>query len=117
MKMHLWKGVERVLLVASCIGITRPAAAGLKAVLISSALARPVFVTSPPGDYQRLFVVEQFTGRIRIIRNAAITGTFLTIDNLDLATERGLLGLAFHPQYSVNRKFYVYYTSGPRCVI
>ncbi len=94
-----------------CLALTWPAQAAIKAVLVTSGFSRPVFVTSPPGDHERLFVVEQHAGRIRIVKNGSITGTFLTITGLTTGNEQGLLGLAFHPDYPNNRKFYVYYTT------
>lgn len=78
--------------------------------LVASGLSSPVFRTAPPGDADRLFVVEQ-TGRIRTIRRAtgAVVGTpFLDIAaTLSTGGERGLLGLAFHPDYATNGFFYV----------
>ncbi len=71
----------------------------------------PVFATSPPGDNSRMFVVEQ-AGRIRIMDLA--TGEiesepFLNVPGIDTRLgERGLLGLAFHPNYEENGQFYVY---------
>ena len=65
----------------------------------------PVYVASPPGD-PRLFVVEK-GGTIKI----AGGGTFLDI-SADVATgdlERGLLSMAFAPDYATSGKFYVYY--------
>ncbi|MFQ5704955.1 MAG: PQQ-dependent sugar dehydrogenase, partial [Gemmatimonadales bacterium] len=63
------------------------------------------------GDTSRLFVVER-PGAIRIIRNGVVVATpFLDITNLtSLGGERGLLSLAFHPQYVENGQFFVYYT-------
>ena len=76
-----------------------------------SGLTHPLGLEKPPGD-ARLFVVEQ-PGTIRIIENGALlSGNFLDIHslvNFDGA-EQGLLGMAFHPNYSTNRKFYVNYT-------
>ncbi|MCA9678932.1 MAG: PQQ-dependent sugar dehydrogenase [Myxococcales bacterium] len=72
----------------------------------------PVFVTSPPSD-PRLFVLEK-TGAIKIISGGQVLAEpFLTVDVSNVSSlddERGLLGLAFHPQYAQNHKFYVYYT-------
>lgn len=93
------------LLVANC------ARADIKGTTVVTGLNRPIQVTFAPGDYQRLFVAEQRTGSIRIIRNKAITGTFLTVGPLSTGGEQGLLGIAFHPQYAVNRRFYVSYTT------
>lgn len=62
------------------------------------------------GD-DRLFVIRQ-KGQITIVRNGAATGTFLDISgriSTD-AFERGLLGLAFHPNYASNGRFFVRYT-------
>jgi len=82
---------------------------------IASGLASPIFVTAPDGD-ARLFVIEQ-PGRIRIIKDGALLPTpFLDIsaDNggpvLSTGNEQGLLGLAFHPDFAHNGRFYVNYT-------
>jgi glucose/arabinose dehydrogenase len=58
----------------------------------------------------RLFVVEQ-QGQIRIVSNNSLVPTpFLDITSLvDFGGEKGLLGLAFHPAYSQNRRFFVNY--------
>jgi glucose/arabinose dehydrogenase len=79
---------------------------------VANGLASPVFLTSPPGDPTRAFVVEQ-GGRIRIIRNDALVPTpFLDISaRVQSGGEQGLLGLAFHPQYATNGRFVVYYTT------
>lgn len=76
-----------------------------------SGLTNPLGLEKPPGD-ARLFVVEQ-PGTIRIIKDGALlSGNFLDIRNLVNfdGAEQGLLGMAFHPNYSTNRKFYVNYT-------
>jgi glucose/arabinose dehydrogenase len=70
--------------------------------------SRPVSVASM-GD-ARLFVVEQ-TGRIKIVVDGAVKGTFLDISSrLSSGSERGLLGLAFHPDYAANGRLFVRYT-------
>jgi glucose/arabinose dehydrogenase len=80
--------------------------------LIRDGFDQPLFVTHA-GD-SRLFVVEQ-TGRIRILRQVdgqwRITSTFLDLrGKVDLGhSEQGLLGLAFHPDYATNGRFYVNY--------
>jgi glucose/arabinose dehydrogenase len=78
---------------------------------ISSGLSGPVFLTQPLND-GRIFVVEQ-PGRIRVIRNGVLQTTpFLDISSRVLSGgERGLLSVAFHPQYATNRFFYVYFTT------
>ena len=88
-----------------------PAFAGLEAEIFATGFTNPIFVTSPPGD-PRLFVVEQ-RGTIQIIENGMTLGTpFLDIQDIVAAGgERGLLGLAFHPDYASNGFFYVHYSN------
>ena len=72
----------------------------------------PICVATPPGETNRLFVVER-AGRIQVLTNlAAPTSTlFLDISDRVVGTdEGGLLGLAFHPGYASNRQFFVFYT-------
>jgi len=80
---------------------------------VSSALDLPLFATAPAGDTHRLFVVEQ-TGRIRILKDDVMLATpFLDLSALiSCCSERGLLGLAFHPGYATNGLLYVHYTDG-----
>lgn len=77
---------------------------------VASGLERPVQVVAPLGD-PRVFVVEQ-TGDIEVISG----GSVLPIPFLNLSVssggEQGLLGVAFHPDYATNGKFYVNYTVG-----
>jgi glucose/arabinose dehydrogenase len=82
----------------------------LTAKRVASGLARPVFVTAPPGDKDRLFVVEQHTGKVRILKPAtgAIEPTpFLQVTGLSAGNEQGLLGLAFAPDFATSGAFYV----------
>ena len=86
---------------------------GIGAEKLITGLARPIFLTSPPGDPDRLFIAEQHTGKIRIFSKSAQTllaGTFLQITGLSTTSEQGLLGLAFHPKFSSNGLFFVYFT-------
>lgn len=81
----------------------------LDAIRVASGLSSPLFVTAPPGDFNRLFIVEQ-GGRIRILNlktGVLNTTPFLTVSNLQSGGEQGLLGLAFDPDYATNGKFYV----------
>jgi glucose/arabinose dehydrogenase len=70
-----------------------------------------VDLASPPGDTSRVFIVEK-TGTIRILRGGApLPRPFLDIGTrVSGGSEQGLLGLAFHPDYATNGKFYVDYT-------
>jgi glucose/arabinose dehydrogenase len=97
---------------AGCDGSTEPARLAVRLREVASGLDAPLFLTTAPGDQTRAFVVEQ-GGRIRIIRNEALVPTpFLDISGrIASGGERGLLGLAFHPQYATNGRFVVYYTN------
>src|SRR5262245_52534290 len=83
--------------------------------------SNPVCIASPPGETNRLFVVEKH-GRIVVITNLAsptrtvfmniasrVTPVFAGSESGDVANEQGLLGLAFHPGYATNGYFYVFY--------
>jgi len=78
---------------------------------ISAGLSAPVFLTQPLND-GRIFVVEQ-GGRIRLIKDGVLQTTpFLNITSRVLSGgERGLLSVAFHPQYATNHFCYVYFTT------
>jgi len=94
--------VTLLALVATAMPASALAAVGLQ--FVAGGFSSPIFVTHA-GD-SRLFVVEQ-TGRIKIIGG----GTFLDIHTMiSTGGERGLLGLAFHPNYASNGLFYVNYT-------
>jgi glucose/arabinose dehydrogenase len=70
----------------------------------------PVYVTGAPGFPKLLFVVEQ-EGRIRVLKGGHRAGTFLDIHGLvNYGGERGLLSVAFPPDYARSKRFYVYYT-------
>ena len=87
-------------------------------LVVSSGLVRPIFATHAPGDESRLFIIEK-QGRIKILDLETETlnsDYFLDIDSIvqggtSTSDERGLLGLAFHPDYQANGKFYVCYTA------
>jgi glucose/arabinose dehydrogenase/mono/diheme cytochrome c family protein len=79
------------------------------------AFTAPVALATPPGETNRLFIVEQ-NGRISLVTNiTAATPTVLTF--LDIGSrvifdgEQGLLGLAFHPNFKTNGYFYVFYVA------
>src|SRR5262245_6291367 len=84
--------------------------AALKTELVASGFSLPLFAVAPPGDINRLFILEQHTGRIRIIdlaSNVVESTPFLTVTNLLTGMEQGLLGMAFHPNYAGNGFFYI----------
>ncbi len=82
----------------------------LRLVEIASGFGQPVLLTSPPRD-PRLFVVDQ-PGRIWLLA-ADAPEVFLDVrDSVTFGGERGLLGLAFHPEFATNGRFFVNYTDG-----
>jgi len=76
-----------------------------------SGFSAPVFMTSARDGTNRLFIVQQ-GGIIRLVQPGSTTPTdFINITSRVLSGgERGLLGLAFHPQFTTNGRFYVNYT-------
>lgn len=78
---------------------------------VEHTFSKPVFLTASPDQTDRLFVVEQ-NGRIVILTGGQRNlSPFLDIgDKLSTGGERGLLGLAFHPRYVSNGRFFVNYT-------
>jgi glucose/arabinose dehydrogenase len=84
-----------------------PVTINLKAVVGN--LPNPIGISVAPGD-PRLFVIGQ-AGQIVVVSGGKVAGTFLDIARLvSCCGERGLLGLAFHPQYASNGRFFVRYT-------
>ena len=83
-----------------------------EAVRLFTGLSSPVDLQAPPGDTSRVFIVEK-TGRIRIAKHGVLLARpFLDISALvSTGSEQGLLGLAFHPSYASNGKFFVDYTN------
>jgi glucose/arabinose dehydrogenase len=76
----------------------------------ASGLSALTALASTRSEPRRLYAVEQ-VGRIRIVVNGRVTGTFLDIrERIASGGEQGLLGLAFHPNYARNHRFYVNYT-------
>lgn len=80
---------------------------------VAGDFTEPVFVAQPPGDNQRLFVVEQI-GVIKIVEDGSTLDTpFLDIgDQVSRnSLERGLFAVAFHPDYQENGLFYLHYSA------
>jgi glucose/arabinose dehydrogenase len=95
--------------VPTCTPVQGTPALDLEPVV--SGLDMPVFVGSPPGD-PRLFILEK-AGEIRIVEDGLLLpAPFATLDVANVTSlndERGLLGLAFAPDYATSRKLYVFY--------
>jgi hypothetical protein len=88
---------------------TTAPAAGLVPLAPASAWeSSPIHAASPPGEPSRLFVVER-GGGVRIVSDGVLQPTpFLTVPNVDTAGERGLLSIAFSPDYPTSGLLYVF---------
>jgi glucose/arabinose dehydrogenase len=97
------------------LALAARAAAAPTLVPVGGTFDNPIYVASPPRDTSRLFVVQR-GGVIRVVRN----GTLLAKPFLDLSSqvatdgERGLLSIAFPPDYAHTGAFYVYLAARPR---
>jgi len=92
-------------------GAVGPATAAPQLVQVAGGLTNPIYATTARDGSNRIFIVEQ-GGVIKMLRPGAPAPTvFLDITARVLSGgERGLLGLAFHPQFESNRRFFVNYT-------
>jgi hypothetical protein len=97
---------------ALALALAAQAGAALHLVRVGD-FQEPTFVTAPPGDPHRLFVVEK-AGVIRLIEGGAVRADpFLDLPDADVTHdgEQGLLSMAFPPDYAKSGFFYVYYTA------
>ncbi len=82
---------------------------------VVTGLTRPVAIAAPPNDLAHLFIAEQYVsgnGRIRVVdlvSKTILPTPVLTIEAVSTASEQGLLGLCFHPQFDSNHFFFVNY--------
>lgn len=109
--------ITAILAAAASVGVATPAGAQtIDTLRVASALEWPLFVTHAPGEPYFIYIVLK---RGRVIRQDLRTGAQTDFINLDavivnpgsVSDERGLLGLAFHPNYATNGYFWVYYVS------
>lgn len=103
-----------MLLCATVASSAAPASARVVLQPVVAGLVDPVYVTHARDGSGRLFIVEQ-GGRIKVLSPGATTPTvFLDVRGRVLfGGEQGLLGLAFHPAYASNGRFFVNYTRRP----
>jgi glucose/arabinose dehydrogenase len=124
--LHALRSVVFLVILAGCgggsggsgsandqVGGQQPATGTMPALAlqaVATGLSSPLFLSAPIGD-ERLFIVER-DGRVRIVQNGALLpAAFLDIASSTTTDgERGLLSLAFDPQYASNGFFYVYFT-------
>ena len=88
--------------------------------LVADGFVSPLGVVAVPDDSDRLFVIDQ-AGKIWIIDASGnkLATPFMDVTNMMVPLmpdfdERGLLGLAFHPDYNSNGRFFIYYQLPPR---
>ncbi|HTR41609.1 MAG TPA: PQQ-dependent sugar dehydrogenase [Pseudomonadales bacterium] len=121
----LQKWLSLLLFVGGIVSVGRPAHAVTWGYVPTNAFpalifSNPICITSPPGETNRLFVVEKH-GRIVVITNlmAPTRSIFMDIssrvsvvntsESSDVSSEQGMLSMAFDPGYLTNRYFYVFY--------
>ncbi len=98
-----------------CAGVLPVAGTAVRTELVVDGIVEPVYVTAPPGDPRRLFVVQQ-AGTVRMLLDGVLEAQpFLDIsDRVSSLSccgeEGGLLGMAFHPDYASNGWVFVNYT-------
>ena len=107
--------ITRALPALLVLALAAPASAAAAPSLVPVGnFSQPVHAASPPGDPSRLYVVE-LAGRVRTVKD----GTTLVAPFLDISAdvlaggERGLLSIAFPPDYAASGLFYVYLTARP----
>lgn len=85
---------------------------GFTEAILASGLSNPTAMQFAPDG--RLFVTQQ-SGALRVIKNGVLLPTPFVTLSVDSAGERGLLGVAFDPNFAANQYVYVYYTvpAGP----
>src|SRR3954452_20752411 len=99
------------LAVAGCGGAEAEQADGAVHLRKIGSFDAPLYATAPPRDTHRVFVVEQ-GGRIRVVRDGkTLPKPFLDVSGaISAGGERGLLSMAFAPDYAQSGLFYVDYT-------
>lgn len=91
--------------------------AALQALPVAEGFDRPVYLTAAPGETERLYVVEQ-AGTVLVLEDGKpLAEPFLDVSALirtsakgELASEQGLLSLAFAPDYRTSGRLYIAYT-------
>jgi glucose/arabinose dehydrogenase len=99
------------LVVLTLVGVPASAHAATVTLAKVGDFSSPVYVAAPPGDTSRVFVVQR-GGAIALVKDGAVS-TFADLSGRVLSDgdERGLLSMAFAPDYATSGLFYVYYTA------
>ncbi len=78
--------------------------------VISTGLTQPIAIEFlSPDNPNRFFVIERTTGRVKLVENGVVTATVLDLP-VNYNSERGLLGIALHPDFATNGYVYLYYS-------
>ncbi len=111
---HLAHALATIFLLVLLLGQTLPASAatnlppGFEDVTVVSGFASPTAMEFAPDG--RLFVAEQ-GGKLRVVKNGTLLTTPFVTVTVDASGERGLLGVAFDPNFLTNQLVYVFYTA------
>ena len=81
--------------------------AGFAPVLVAGGISNPTAMAFAPDG--RIFICQQ-TGALRVVKNGALLATPFVSISVNSNDERGLLGVAFDPNFNTNHFVYVYYT-------
>jgi glucose/arabinose dehydrogenase len=110
-----WRKFLTVSLFVVALGVVSPVAtnaatlpANFVETQIASGLSNPTAMAFAPDG--RLFVCQQ-GGQLRVVKNGALLATPFVSLTVDSSGERGLLGVAFDPNFATNSFVYVYYTA------
>lgn len=106
--------VKNIFLYLTFIATLAINAQAFEVIEYASGFSQPLYLTAPPSDSSRVFVLEKSSGAIKIIQRATrnvLPTPFLTVADISSGSEGGLLSLAFHPEYESNGLFYVYITN------
>lgn len=105
------KHLSAILATLGALCVASVASAQIRAEIYVQNLRQPVAMIQDPTNPNVQFVVQQ-NGLIRVLVNGAVQGTdFLNVSGrISTGGERGLLGLAFAPDYATSRNFYINYT-------
>jgi glucose/arabinose dehydrogenase len=96
---------------ATAVAQSVPSDLALQALTVPG-VSQPIAVRAPNDGSGRMFIVSR-TGSVFIYRNGALVTTpFITVP-VSTSSEQGLLGLAFHPQFATNGRFYLQLTRPP----
>lgn len=105
---HIWHLIALVIALLSIRAVATPVDPDFTETVVASGLASPTAMAFAPDG--RLFVCQQ-GGALRVIEDGVLLPTPFTTVTVSAAGERGLLGVAFDPNFATNHFVYVYYTA------